>query len=104
MATGTAGVAHVTIDVDKRVICYDLTVTGKLPVAAHIHVGEAGVNGGIVVDFTSFGQAVDRDSKGCTRKVKKSLLSDIAENPSAYYVNVHTAVNPGGQVRGQLSG
>jgi len=103
LQTATTGIAHVTIDVDKRLICYDISVTGKVPVAAHIHEGADGVNGGIVVDFSTFGQAIKRNTKGCTRKIAKSTLSAIAANPSGYYVNVHSAANPGGEVRGQLS-
>ena len=102
--TATSGLARVTIDVDKRLICYELSVTGKLPVAAHIHQGAADANGGIVVDFGAFGQKVDRNTEGCTRKMPKSAIKAIAENPAGYYVNVHSARNPGGEVRGQLSG
>ena len=93
-----------TIDVDKRLVCYDLSVTGKLPVAAHIHEGAVDANGGVVVDFGSFGQQIKRRSEGFTRNFAKSTLKAIAENPTGYYVNVHTADNPGGEVRGQLSG
>ena len=101
--TATAGLMHVTIDVDKRLICSDLTVTGRAPIAAHIHEGVDGVNGGVVVDFSTFGQDVRRNSKGCTRRIAKSLLQAIASNPIGYYVNVHTNANPSGEIRGQLS-
>lgn len=102
--TKMAGLARVTIDVDKRLICYDLIATGKRkPVAAHIHEGGAGENGGVVIDFGTFGQPVGRSSEGCTRSVAKNLLAAIAANPAGYYVNVHTPANPGGEVRGQLA-
>lgn len=102
--TATTGIAHVTIDVDKRLICYDYSVTGKAPVAVHIHDGDEGTNGPIAVDFGSFGKAIRRTSEGCTRGVARAVLTDIAANPEGYYVNVHSSVNPGGEVRGQLSG
>jgi hypothetical protein len=35
--------------------------------------------------------------------VDKEKLDPIVANPSAYYVNVHTAEFPGGAVRGQLA-
>ena len=102
--TKMAGLAQFTIDVDKRLICYELIVTGKRkPTAAHIHEGAAGVNGGVVVDLGAFGQPVSRDSVGCTRTVPKSTLMDIVGNPAGYYVNVHTPANPPGEVRGQLA-
>lgn len=102
--TKMAGLAKVTIDVDKRLICYELIATGKRkPVAAHIHEGASGVNGSVVVDFGTFGKPVARSSEGCTRSVAKSVLAAIAANPAGYYVNVHTGANPPGEVRGQLA-
>ena len=32
-----------------------------------------------------------------------SLISEIAQNPAGFYVNVHTSDFPGGAVRGQLA-
>lgn len=101
--TATAGIAHVTIDVDKRLLCYDFSITGKEPVAAHIHKGADGVNGDVVVNFADFGQRIKRSSEGCTRRLPRSLLRAIADNPAGYYVNIHTPANPGGEVRGQLA-
>lgn len=73
--------------------------------AAHIHEGEAGVAGDIVVtleasveiDGTGIGLAT-----GCVRNQPKPLLRAIKNNPDQYYVNVHTSDFPGGAVRGQL--
>lgn len=104
VSTRMAGIARVTIDLDKRLICYDLSVTGKrTPAAVHIHEGAADANGPIVIDFGAFGQKIARNSKGCTRQFAKSVLSPIVANPTGYYVNVHTPANPGGEVRGQLA-
>jgi CHRD domain len=68
------------------------------PTAAHIHKGEKGVAGDIVVDL--FGGTV-RES-GCVDVADTELLRDIKRNPRAYYVNIHNADFPGGAIRGQL--
>ncbi len=66
------------------------------PTAAHIHVGPAGVAGGIVVPLgTSFART------GCTT-TSKPVMDAILANPKGYYVNVHNASYPTGAVRGQL--
>lgn len=96
------GVVTVTIDVRKRVLCYDVSITGMDPVAIHIHEGAAGVDGGVVVDFSAFGDPIAAQSEGCTRTPRKKLLRAIKDNPRAYYINVHSAAYPGGELRGQL--
>jgi hypothetical protein len=63
-------------------------------VADHIHVGEAGVAGPPVVNL---GGALD----GCV-SASADTIKAIRQNPEGYYLNLHTALNPGGEVRGQL--
>ena len=94
------GTASVTLDPGAGTVCYDLTVTLDPPAsAAHIHRGEAGANGPVVVPFEtpSTGSA-----SGCAEGVDAALISDIMANPSGFYVNVHNSAFPGGAIRGQL--
>jgi hypothetical protein len=84
--------------------CYTMSVKGlgAKPVAAHIHTGKAGVNGGIVIDLKpTFKGTSPRVSKKCVT-AKASVVSAIRKNPSAFYANVHTPKNPAGAARGQL--
>ena len=79
-------------------ICFTLDVSNlSTAVAAHIHRGAAGVNGPIVVTL----QAPNNSSIGCV-SVDPALIKEIARNPEAFYVNVHTTDYPGGAIRGQL--
>jgi hypothetical protein len=81
-------------------ICYTLTAENIAPAtAAHIHEGERGVAGDVVVPLNppTYGA-----SGGCTQ-ADPELVSDIQENPENYYVNVHNAEYPNGAIRGQLS-
>ncbi len=84
--------------------CYRMSVQGlgARPVAAHIHKGNAGTNGGIVIDLRpTFRGTSPRVSQKCV-PAKASIVSAIRRNPSRFYANVHTTKNPGGAARGQL--
>jgi hypothetical protein len=88
--------------------CYTMSVSGlgAKPIAAHIHKGAAGVNGGIVVDLKATAASTwkgtsPRVAQKCVA-AKASVVSAIRRNPSGYYANVHTPKNPGGAARGQL--
>jgi hypothetical protein len=81
-------------------VCYTLVVHDIAPTfAAHIHDGEAGTAGPVVVNFMPPTSGL---SRGCTSGVDRDLILDILSNPDDYYVNVHNAPYPGGAVRGQL--
>ena len=103
--TGAVGGAHgkfsYTIDGDQ--FCYTLTVTGLTggAIGAHVHVAPQGVPGPIVIPL-SVPNATSFDVSSCTTVSNPDLLSAIQANPRAYYVNVHTPMYPGGEVRGQL--
>ena len=99
-----AGMIRITVDRDKHLLCYELVATGIEIAAGHIHKAPAGSNGEVVLDLNSFGQPLDEVSSGCTAEVRKGLLRGLANNPHRFYVNLHTAKFPGGEIRGQLSG
>jgi hypothetical protein len=106
-ATGS-GTAHFDVRLLKRkaLICYTLDVTGVDATAAHIHIAIAQTIGGtsftenaIVVPLKTPGsQGVAR---GCT-SVSRAIGAELLENPGSFYVNVHSAAFPGGQVQGTL--
>jgi hypothetical protein len=72
--------------------------------AGHIHVGAAGVNGGIVV--TLFSGSNDRRllAHYNTVTITETTAANICGNLAGYYVNYHTTADPQGAVRGQLVG
>jgi hypothetical protein len=82
---------------------------GATFVGAHIHPGVAGVNGGVIVNTgVSAGLSPVMENGNATWIIRGITVSPanaegIANNPSAYYFNVHTLGNPGGVARGQLA-
>lgn len=101
-----SGFFEYTIDVDQ--LCYTLEVRRMTmdPSAAHIHLAPRGVAGGVVVPLATPPAATSTVSDCITAAERGALtpaeLAGIAADPRAYYVNVHTANYPGGEIRGQL--
>ncbi len=99
VTTSASGTGSVTIGDDHSVKA-NITVTGMTATASHIHMGAAGANGPVIVPFTKTGDNTFAAADG-------AKLTD--EQYAAYkagnlYVNVHSAKNPGGEVRAQLKG
>jgi hypothetical protein len=74
---------------------------------AHIHIGTVGNVGNIVVDTGLVqGEVALANGSGSFAKsgisVTPALAQDIIDNPAGYYFNVHSVLNSGGMVRGQL--
>jgi hypothetical protein len=84
-------------------VCFGIVVnriTG--PTAAHIHSGASGISGPIVVTLTPPAVGNPGASSGCIHGVLGATIRAIREDPTLYYVNVHTNGFPDGAVRGQL--
>lgn len=94
------GYAKVKIKADKSQICINMRVNNIQPAqAAHIHEAPAGASGPVVVTLptpNAWGYV-----NGCVY-ADQSLVNEMVQNPSDYYINVHNAEYPNGAVRGQL--
>jgi CHRD domain len=65
--------------------------------AAHIHKGKAGVSGPVVVPLC----APCKSGQHSTAKLSASMAKTLSSG--GFYVNVHTAKNPNGEIRGQIA-
>lgn len=96
-----AGTATIRLIRQTSYVCYRVQVQNILlpSVGTHIHRGPRTGAGGIVVDMTP--PNASGISRGCTT-TPVALIDEIAANPSAFYVNVHTTDRPAGAIRAQL--
>ena len=74
-----------------------VTTTGVQGTMAHIHQGARGQNGPVIVPLTKNG-----DTYAAPAGAKLNDAQMQAFKAGGLYVNVHTAANKGGEVRGQL--
>jgi hypothetical protein len=97
-STGTGSVIA-TFDTASRKLSWKGSVTGLSgpATAAHFHSGEAGKNGGVVVPIAGADKGSFEGSATLTDAQAEELMA------GKWYVNVHTAANKGGEVRGQVT-
>jgi len=99
VTTTATGNAVVDIKPDRSVTA-KVTVTGMTATASHIHEAAAGANGPVIVPFTKTGDNTFESAPG-------AMLTEAqyeSYKQGKLYVNVHSAKNPGGEVRAQLKG
>jgi hypothetical protein len=99
---GAGGNAILMFDAETRVVTYSITVQNLsgAPIAGHIHQAPPGTAGGIVVTLPSIPAAATGSASGT------ATLPSAGDVQALYneglYVNVHTAANMGGEIRGQI--
>lgn len=101
VTTSGTGTIDTTFDKSTNVMTWTVTYAGLSgPVTAgHFHGPAApGANAGVVVPFTG-------DLSSPIRGKATLTAAQVADmSAGRWYVNLHTAKNPGGEIRAQLSG
>src|SRR5262245_12121742 len=124
-ATNSAGQADLKLTVGNNQLTFELTYSGLsgAPAAAHVHVGQPGVNGGVSFFFcggggkpacpagtsstpvTVTGTVAAADVQAVTAQGLPAgdLNAILGEIKAGFgYANVHTTNFPGGEIRGQV--
>ena len=99
VTSSASGTASVSVASDCSVTA-TVTVSGMTPTASHIHQGAPGSNGPVIVPFVKQGDHTFVAPPGAKMNEEQCR----AYKSGNTYVNVHSARNPGGEIRGQLKG
>jgi hypothetical protein len=97
VATSASGRSTISVASDRSV-SGSVIVSGMEPTAAHIHQGAMGMNGPVVVPLTKASATTFTVPAGA--KLTDAQYAAFVEGK--LYINVHSAKNPGGEVRLQM--
>ena len=98
-ASAGTGTVDAVLNIDTNLLKWKVNYSGLsgLAKAAHFHgPAAAGANAGVVVPWAS----AESGSEG-SATLTPAQVADLMGG--RWYANVHTAANPGGEVRGQMT-
>jgi CHRD domain len=96
IATGAFGKATFELDRSAYTLKGTVTIDGMQATVAHIHAGVAGTAGAVVFPLAVQGNTATLAATTLTA----AQLADL--DAGKYYVNVHSATNASGEIRGQI--
>ena len=98
--TVAGGNANFAVDLNSGQISGDVTTSDITANAAHIHIGDPGINGAIIIGLTQTASGSGIWTVAPNTALTATQLTAL--RVGGLYVNVHTDLYPGGQIRGQL--
>lgn len=99
VVTGATGKGAVVIDPVSRAISGGIVFSGVTATAAHIHTGAAGTAGPVLIGLVLGTDGTSASIPPETVLTQAQFDDLVAGN---LYFNVHSAANPGGEIRGQI--
>lgn len=98
--TAATGNASVSYDAASKQVTWRITYAGLsgTPTAAHFHgPAQPGANAGVAVPIPNVATSPIQGSATLTDAQAADLVA------GRYYINIHTAANPPGEIRGQVT-
>lgn len=99
-SSAATGKAEIDYDPASKKLTWTVTYSGLSgpATAAHFHgPAEAGKNAGVAVAIPNAGSSPVKGEATLTDAQAADLVA------GKYYINIHTAANPGGEIRGQVT-
>jgi len=96
VTTTALAYGYVAINPTMDSIKYTLLYKGIVPISAHIHQAAAGIEGPPIISINTSFPGISFGISILTEDQLTSFLKD------ELYFNIHSAANPGGEIRGQI--
>jgi len=96
-ASTATGTATLTFNANTKIFTVNIQFAGLTATAAHIHKAAVGVNGPVVFGFST---PITSPINYTSAALNVTQEADL--NANLFYVNIHSAAFPGGEIRGQL--
>lgn len=102
ITTSAKGFALLRFNTAMDTLFIDASYTGlsSAVTGVHIHQGSAGISGSVLVDLSA-GVKAGGFMASISGSALASVKTDLLMN-GGYYLNVHTTINPNGEIRGQI--
>jgi hypothetical protein len=102
---GATGVASVVLTSNDALVDFTVSAAGLsgTVTGAHIHTGEVGMTGPVALDLMG-GSTVNSDGifvASGSLPISAGLVTEMREGNT--YINLHTDLNPTGEIRGQIA-
>ena len=98
VTTQAAGTGVFTFNLETGAVTGGISTFGLAGVAAHIHTGASGVNGPVIIPLTQGPTGTWTVPAGAA--LTEAQIANLKNGE--LYVNVHSAANPGGEIRAQI--
>ncbi len=97
-ASTANGSATAKFDKVTKILTLNMTYGGLTATNMHIHKAPAGVSGGVLfgIGTLPYSYNINYTSPALTAGQEDSLMNNL------YYLNIHTAAFPAGEIRGQI--
>jgi len=95
-ASTATGSATLIFNNSTKIFTITVNYSGLTPTDGHVHKGDVGVSGPPVFGFPNLTSPINYTSAALDATQEADLKANL------YYVNLHSAAFPGGEIRGQL--